>query len=86
MLMELTALSPKGSYIILNFAKAINSEGDNRTGEDAGGNLDYMDAFLKENGWTNEKVLNYGDEEFNYGRFVLDEPTDKMGFALYNLH
>ena len=45
-----------------------------------------MDAFLKEKGWTNEKVLKYGDDEFNYGRFFLDKPTGKMGFAIYNLN
>ena len=78
---ELTTLSPKGSYIILNFA-----ESEHRTGDEAGGNLDYMDAFLKEKGWTNEKVLKYGDDEFNYGRFFLDKPTGKMGFAIYNLN
>ena len=81
MLEELTSLSPKGSYIILNYA---NSE--LRTGDDAGGNLDYMDSFLKEKGWINEKVLKFGDDEFNYGRFFLDKPTDQMGFALYNLN
>ena len=45
-----------------------------------------MDTFLKEKGWVNEKVLKYGDDEFNYGRFFLDKPTDKMGFAIYNLN
>ena len=35
-----------------------------------------MDAFLKEKGWVNEKVLKYGDDGFNYGRFFLDKPTD----------
>ena len=81
MLEELTVLSPKGSYIILNYAINDHVKGDN-----AGGDLDYMDAFLKEKGWVNEKVLKYGDDEFNYGRFFLDKPTEEMGFALYNLN
>ena len=45
-----------------------------------------MDSFLKDKGWTNEKVLKFGDDEFNYGRCFLDKPSDKMGFALYNLN
>ena len=44
-----------------------------------------MDTFLKEKGWVNEKVLKYGDDELNYGRFFLGKPSDKMGFAMYTL-
>ena len=78
MLEEMTIFSPKGSHIILNYSNTPQ-------GVASGGALDYMDNFLKEKGWTNEKVLKFGDDEFNYGRFFLDEPTELMGFAFYSL-
>ena len=65
MLEEMTTLSPKGSHIILNWARNLHIP-------DSASNLEYMDELLKEKGWTNEKVLKYGDEGFNYGRFFLD--------------
>ena len=76
---EMTALSPKGSYIILNY-----SESD--AGKEMPASLGYMNTFLQQNGWTNDKVLKFGDDEFNYGRFFLDKPTDLMGFAFYTMN
>ena len=79
MLEEMTTLSPKGSHIILNWARNLHIP-------DSASNLEYMDELLKEKGWTNEKVLKYGDEGFNYGRFFLDQPTDQLAFAFYSLN
>ena len=78
MLDEMTPLSPKGSYIILNYCE-IPFKPNNA------GSLDYMDVLLKSKGWTFEKSLAFGQDEFNYGRFHLDRPTDTMGFAFYSL-
>ena len=74
---EMTSLSIKGSYIILNYC-------ENPYVADNAGSLDYMDQFLKQKGWTIGKTLNFGQDEFNYGRFFLDKPTDIMGFAFYS--
>ena len=79
MLTEMTTLSPKGSYIILNYT-------NHPFGSDNAGYLDYMDAHLRKKGWTNEEVLKFGDDGFNYGRFHLSKKTDLMGFAIYSLN
>merc|ERR1711920_218238 len=49
LLTELTGLSAKGSYIILNF---FNGGG-------GAGTLDYMGSLLKEKGWSNEQIFTY---------------------------
>jgi hypothetical protein len=44
-----------------------------------------MDASLKEKNWTCDKVLFFGDAEFNYERYPNSEPCDDLGFAFYSL-
>ena len=45
-----------------------------------------MGALLKEKGWSNEKILAYGDADFSFGRFPEGkDPVSAMGFAFYDL-
>ena len=70
LLEEITGLSVKGSYMILNYLKEV----------------DFMTTALQEKGWTKEKQLCFGEGDFNYGRFPADkEPVTAMGFAFFRL-
>ena len=78
LLEEITGLSVKGSYMILNYL--------NRPTGDAS-NIDHMGELLKQKGWTEEKVTCFGKPDFNFGRFPADkEPVDAMGFGFYKLN
>ena len=77
---EITQLSPKGSYIILSFLNM-----DVKVDPKQAGSLDYMDASLKEKNWICDKVLFFGDAEFNYERYPNSEPSENLGFAFYSL-
>lgn len=73
MLEEMSELSAKGSYIILNFMNA-----------NPGGNSEIMDKALLANGWTKEEQLMFGDATFNYGKYPEGKPANKdMGFNFY---
>ena len=78
LLEEITGLSVKGSYMILNY---LNSPiGD-------ASNIDHMSELLKQKGWTEEKVTCFGNADFNFGRFPADkEPVTAMGFGFYKLN
>lgn len=70
---ELTALSPKDSYLILNF---LNSSPVCKPDDD--------DALLKELGWEKEKRVFFGDEDLNYGRYPEGKKASEIfGFSLY---
>ena len=78
LLEEITGLSVKGSYMILNYLNSPTI---------AASNIDYMSELLKQKGWTEEKVTCFGDANFNFGRFPKDrEPVEAMGFAFYKLN
>ena len=77
---EITQLSPIGSYIILSFLNM-----DVKVDPKQAGSLDYMDASLKEKNWICDKVLFFGDAEFNYERYPNSEPSENLGFAFYSL-
>ena len=53
---ELSGLSNKGSYSIVNFMSM-----------NPGCKPDNMDDILIAQGWTKEKTLMFGQEDFNYG-------------------
>ena len=73
LLEEITGLSAKGSYMILNF---LNGP------EGGPANIADMEKVLVEKGWTAEKQLCFGEADFNFGRFPADkEPVTAMGFG-----
>ena len=77
LLTELSGLSAKGSFVILNF---LNGP------EGSPANIDYMGALLKEKGWSNEQIFTYGEPNFSFGRFPEGkEPVTAMGFGFYDL-
>lgn len=76
LLEEMTGLSAKGSYCILNFLDGP-AEGP--------ANVSDMGEVLKGKGWSNEKIFFYGEKDFNYGRFPEGYPTSvNMGFSMYD--
>ena len=78
LLTELTSLSAKGSYIILHYINNGMSIGN-------ASDIGHMAELLKEKGWSNEKIVKFGSDEFNYGRFQGSEPIENWGFAFYTL-
>ena len=77
LLTELTGLSAKGSFLILNF---LNGPQENNAS-----NIDYMGELLKEKGWSNEQIITLGEANFNFGRFPEGkDPVSAMGFAFYD--
>jgi len=70
---ELTALSAKDSYLILNFI-----------GNSPACKPDDDDALLKELGWEKEKRVFFGDEDLKYGRYPEGKKaSENFGFSLY---
>ena len=78
LLEEITGLSVKGSYMILNY---LNGP------EGTPSNMSDMGEILKAQGWTLEKDLHFGQDEFNYGRVPAGkEPVKNMGFGFLRLN
>jgi len=65
LLTELTALTPKGSILLLNY---YNSPKPGHA------TFAEMQELLKEKGWTGEVVSPYGSPEMNFGRFPEGVP------------
>ena len=73
LLTELSNLSAKDSFVILNFV--ANSPACNP---------DEHDKLMAENGWEKQKRLMFGDAEFNFGKYPPNmEPSDRFGFSFY---
>ena len=73
MLKELSGISAKDSYLMINFMAS-----------NPGCVPDEHDAIMKELGWEREQRLFFGDEGFNYGRYPQDkEPNTQFGFGFY---
>ena len=72
-LKELSGISAKGSYLIINFSTIkISSHPDEH------------DKVLKELGWEREQRLFFGDEGFTYGRYPEGKEANKtLGFSFY---
>ena len=73
LLTELSALSAKDSFLILNFV--ANSPACNP---------DEHDKLLAENGWVKQERLMFGDAKFNYGKYPPNmTPSTIYGFSFY---
>ena len=73
LLEEVSDLSVKGSYIILNFFQGA-----------PGSNPDEMDRTLEAKGWSKEDRVYFGDAKFNYGRYPEGKPANTIfGFSFY---
>jgi hypothetical protein len=47
---------------------------------------DEMDVHLEGKGWQRTQRLMFGDEGFNFGRYPVGKPSNKIvGFALYTI-
>eukprot|EP00730_Choanoeca_flexa_P006396 TRINITY_DN12146_c0_g2_i2.p1 TRINITY_DN12146_c0_g2~~TRINITY_DN12146_c0_g2_i2.p1 ORF type:complete len:316 (+),score=76.34 TRINITY_DN12146_c0_g2_i2:109-1056(+) len=77
LLHELSALSSKGSYLILNFAGTAKPE--------QCPSADEMDEMLvTECQWTKVDRLYFGDAAFSYNRYPAGKPANAiMGFSFY---
>merc|ERR1712224_1164142 len=73
MFKEITALSTKDSYMILNW-----------TGFQPVCLPDQDDVIMKDLGWEKELRAHFGDDQINYGRYPEGKEPNKMfGFTLY---
>jgi len=74
LLKELSALSNKDSYIILNFMAGHPACMP-----------DELDALLcGQLGWTKVETLYFGDKDFNYGKYPEGKKAnDMLGFSFY---
>jgi O-methyltransferase involved in polyketide biosynthesis len=73
LLEEISSISSKGSYLILNFVANQPTC-----------NPDDHDELLKENGWVREERLMFGDDGFNFGKYPPNqEPNETYGFSFY---
>ena len=73
MLEEISSISSKGSYLILNFVA-----------NQPACNPDDHDDLLKENGWVQEERLMFGDAGFNFGKYPPNQkPNETYGFSFY---
>lgn len=69
LLKEMSDLSAKRSYLILNF---IKQDGD-----------EYISELLEEKCWKHQQTLFYGDPAFNYKRFSAGDKTTTLGFQFW---
>lgn len=73
LLTELSELSAKDSYVILNYLGYMPAT-----------NPDSHDKLMAELGWEKQKRLVFGDPEFNYGKFPPNmAPCTNYGFSFY---
>jgi len=71
---DLSSLSSKGSYLILNFA----------TNAPKCPTADEMDHKLQSYGWNKTERLYFGDAKFSFGRYPEDKPANEIvGFSFY---
>ena len=75
MLTELSKLSSKGSYVIINFADgAVGGGQESRSGQ-------YCQDLLTQNGWTFDQKLYFGDPDFSFDRYPEGKPPNpSLGF------
>lgn len=70
---QLSELSTSGSFLSLNFSVSPNSL-----------SIDEINGLLEGQGWKTESRKMFGEEGFQYGRYPLDKPANKIvGFATY---
>jgi methyltransferase (TIGR00027 family) len=70
---ELSDLSPPGSYCMVNFLQGKRQQSHELCTE-----------VLGEKGWKLEKIIWFGDEGFNFGRYPEGKPSNaKAGFCLF---
>eukprot|EP00039_Didymoeca_costata_P002440 m.60239 g.60239 ORF g.60239 m.60239 type:complete len:318 (-) comp11305_c2_seq2:78-1031(-) len=73
LLTEISSISGKDSYIILNFVA-----------DSPACKPDDHDKLLQENDWEKVDRVFFGDEKFNFGKYpASQDPSKKFGFSFY---
>lgn len=73
MFTELSDLSESGSYLMVNFINGELHHG-----------AEFVKKTLGEKGWTLEKVVYFGEDDFNFGRYPAGKPANKTaGFCIF---